>query len=73
LDAQEAKAEEERAKKKQLPLKGKMPETPKFDPNDMESAMKFMSEKRSQYKLGLDESSAAKLRALARKKGYNIP
>jgi hypothetical protein len=73
LKAQSMKEEEE-ARKKGMPTKTPAPEAPKFDPNDMEAAKKFMIEKQIEYAdiLGEDASSAQKLIELARKKGFNI-
>jgi hypothetical protein len=66
--------EEEEARKKGMPTKAPTPEAPKFDPNDMNAAKKFMLEKQIEYAdiLSEDASSAQKLIELARKKGFNI-
>jgi hypothetical protein len=73
LRAQSMKQEEE-ARKKGMPTKAPTPEAPKFDPNDMVAAKKFMLEKQKEFAdvLGEDEASAQKLIELARRKGFNI-
>jgi hypothetical protein len=73
LKAQSMKEEEE-ARKKGMPTKATAPEAPKFDPNDMVAAKKFMLEKQKEFAdvLGEDEASAQKLIELARRKGFNI-
>jgi hypothetical protein len=66
--------EQEEARKKGMPTQASTPEVPKFNPNDMEAAKKFMLEKQTEYSdiLGEDAASAQKLIELARKKGFNI-
>ena len=71
LKAQSLKENEE-AKKKGLLPSAKMPQAPKFDPNDMSAAKIFMLEKQREYELGEDASSAQTLIELARKRGFNI-